>query len=236
VLNVLSVDWDYFIDATDKDRLMYFPDVPNENYPKAIQDTIWSSLYANNDKLASFGVDPVVQTFLRELPPVSFVCMAESHKYAYPFIVDQMEARKENRINLLNIDFHSDCREDNETLDCGNWLSMLMNRYKGKYRWLGRKGSSLSLKPARLSFSTDYRSVGIAKTKWDVLFICRSDMWSPPHLDDSFTRCFRPLTKSVDGYVQQDIWQSRMEKMEKAVKQLKDVYETFHVRNKVTTL
>lgn len=228
MLNVLSVDWDYFIEADAVYRGLCFPDIPSEKYPESIQNFIWTSRYAEHPELADIGINPLACRLAKQVSSVPYICVCDSHKWAYPLIMRTLRERGGNRVNLLNIDFHHDCREDIRELDCGNWLSILMGGYKGNYRWLGRKDSYRLGKPKQLEFLSEYASCRIADTPWDVLFICRSDMWSPPHLDNEFTKAFKPLTADRDGLVQQEIWNSRYdETMRTNIKQIGSVYAKF---------
>lgn len=208
MLNFLSVDWDYFIGADNQQRLLHFPDTPNENYPKYLQDFIWHSRYADDSEIEKIAVNPLAYKFADMVRYVPKVCVCDSHKYAYTFALMELTERNEKSINLLNIDFHSDWRKDEKDLDCGNWLTWLMKQIKGNYTWLGYKDSYYP-RPKELKFLTDFNRCRIDKTKWDVLFICRSDMWSPPHLDEKFTKIFKPIVDSKDGVVQCGIWESR---------------------------
>ena len=228
MLNVLSIDWDYFVEADAVYRGTYFPDIPNEKYSESLQNHIWASRYAEHPGLGNIGISPLASRFATQMSSVPYICVCDSHKWAYPLIVRTLRERGEKRVNLLNVDFHHDCRKDIKELDCGNWLSILMNDCKGRYRWFGRKDSYRTGKPKHLEALTDYASCHITDTAWDILFICRSDMWSPPHLDDRFAQAFKPLTANKDGLVQQGIWKSRYnDAMRENIGYIKSVHEKF---------
>ena len=217
-LNVLSMDWDYFIDADGETRLMHFPDVPSENYSQSLQNIIWMNRYADDETLAKIGCKQhVASAFLKAMKNVPFVVVAESLACIYQFVVGKMRECHRKRVNLLNIDFHSDWRRDTENVDCGNWLSMLMAQYKGTYRWLRWEDSYLDSRiPKTLEhYTSEVRALReISRTAWDVLFICRSDMWSPPHLDEYFTKVFKPIIycgKECAGAIQRGIFDSRFD-------------------------
>ena len=216
MLRVLSVDWDYFINASAQERAEHFPDVPDEGYSKSLQDVIWTSRYSEDNYLLSIGVDPLVERLAADIKYIPYVVIADSHRWMYQFTVRMLQEKKEEELHIFNIDFHSDCRDDLDKLDCGNWYSHLMSKYHGFFFWLGRKDSYIVKKPRKLRFQTDYNQAGIASVQWDMLFVCRSDMWSPPHLDNEFIRIFKPLIKGKDGSVQHGIWESRYtDKMQK---------------------
>lgn len=48
-MRVLSLDWDYFIDATADERFALFPDGGNENMPYGLQNIIWNGRYMSHN-------------------------------------------------------------------------------------------------------------------------------------------------------------------------------------------
>ena len=221
MLNVLSIDWDYFIDASGLYRDRHFPDIPNEDYPKSLQDAIWTSRYAEDDTLLKVGINPAVYGLVERLAYIPYMYVCDSHKWAYTFAIQRLRETGNKRFNFLNIDFHSDCRKDSKKLDCGNWYSILMNEYRGKWNWIGWPDSYKVGKPRKLQFSTVLDVNEINSTSWDMLFVCRSDMWSLPHLDNEFTKIFKPLMDSKTGQVQKGIWDSRYDRLHNDIEGLK---------------
>ena len=233
MFNILSIDWDYFINASANERLLYFPDVPNEKYNKSVQNSIWVSRYSQSDKLIDFEYCKEVHELVKNIMYIKNVMIAESHADIYSFIKNLMG--KHTHVNLVNIDFHSDFRKDIDEIDCGNWLSVLMDEYSGNYEWLGRDDSFKEGIPKKLHHRIRLKSVmkTIRCTVWNAVFVCRSDMWSPPHLDDAFTKSFYPLTEGryKNVFIQDGIWNSRYsDEMKKNVEDLKKIY--FDISNK----
>lgn len=192
-LKVLSVDWDFFIKVSNSDRFMLFPDGGREDLPKEIKNIIWESLYgANREKLESIGVVNVLKRFKHDLlysvkkHVPEKVVVRESHRFIYDEIVSFMESGKYSGVDLLNIDFHHDCFTSNDKVDCGNWLYHVMSKYDGVYKWLSRNDSFVSPEHFVGNLKRLKRYFTIQNEKYDLIYICRSDMWSPPHLDDKF--------------------------------------------------
>ena len=234
VFNVLSIDWDYFINVDGTFRYHHFPDMPNEKYPKQMQNVVWTSRYSEDDEILKVGYNPVVHDIMRLIGEVPFVVVAESHRWIYTYLVQRLRLAGKKEISLLNLDFHSDFREGAAELDCGNWLSILMEQHKGDYRWLGWEDSYRDNIPKRLEFFTDVERAKreIKDTAWDMLFICRSDMWSPPHLDAAFTNVFKPFIDGCNGDIQKGIWDSRYDdEMKKNIQSLKKAMDDFRNRN-----
>ena len=224
MLNVLSIDWDYFINANGQWRYDHFPDIPNENYAQSLQDAIWASRYAEDDELLKVGINPLAYDIayaLEDMEDIPYIVVCDSHKWAYTFTVQRLQETGNKQVNLFNIDFHSDCRNNIKTLDCGNWLSLLINEYRGKWQWLGWKDSYKGDKPRKLKFLTGFNMSMITETKWDLVFICRSNMWSLPHLDEVFTDVFQPVVDGRNGQVQKGIWDSRYDRLHNDIEGLK---------------
>lgn len=51
----------------------------------------------------------------------------------------------------------------------------------------------------------------IRSTPWNVVVIARSDIWTPPHLDEEFTNFFKPVLKNRKGKLitENGVWTSR---------------------------
>ncbi len=87
---------------------------------------------------------------------------------------------------------HHDFFNDNEKVDCGNWISHIFNEYGREniyFKWIA---NPISLDV--YGFTSEEKSIINAATsledicdeKYDYIFLCRSDNWLPPHLDREF--------------------------------------------------
>lgn len=197
----LSIDWDFFIDATDVQRLTMFPDGGNENLPDSLRDYIWDTHY-RNPELEKMGVTPdykyllsICKTFIGE----AFV--ADSHKWAYDFIINNTEPDEE--FEVYNIDFHHDLYNFTTRggeVNCGNWATLLRrDRPHMKYKWVKCDTSDVAAGEmkkveAEMMTMTIFRMLfrNVAE-EFDYLFICRSAVWSPPHLDKKFVRAVKSI-------------------------------------------
>ena len=211
-MNVLSIDFDYFQNVSEKVL---------QNYPDGIDSStieseyIWADCYnkPHNDISKVRIIDKEFETIKRILTtiePSSPIMIANSHKHIYNFIVER--AKADSPLSVVNVDMHHDFINDNPKLDCGNWISHLEERQEdGKFRlrWVANpisvsmyglfdniSGSELlALKkmiPTSLSDIEDER--------FDAVFMCRSDTWTPPHLDKYFTELCK-VAKSHFGEV-----------------------------------
>lgn len=200
-MKILSIDWDYYIDATANERIELFPDGGNENIPSYIRDYLWVSHY--NDKLKNIGVKEKDLEITKKIIKNNFnsIMIADSHKHIYDFIEENYDFK--NDINVTNIDFHHDLYGINdkwrEDVDCGNWMVKLFQKYNCKYNWINQEDSDKDIKSNDELYKVNELKINdIVNEKYDLLYICKSSIWSPPHLDEKFIETFGPLFKQKD--------------------------------------
>lgn len=213
-MNVLSVDYDYFIRASVEAQAL-FPDGGAE-FSIIDDSVVWLSAYAvsmmNDDALISgTSVDDKALMRIRELIknnlyPWKRGMVADSHRHAYDFIKEYGDGD----VTIYNVDFHHDClMTGNGEVHCGNWVRKLMDEgIAKKVYWVGRKDSVKKDKPKTVSLL----SFSDLPASYDLIFVCRSGWWTPPHLDTAFIDYLvNPLLKQDDMTVsfQQDIDKSR---------------------------
>lgn len=227
-MRVLSIDWDYFISANMSERAVLFPDGGAEEVSEYVQDMIWMGRYVD-PRLEKIGVEKQaisdIKRILRKADRGRTKYMiADSHKHIYDFILDNKHSWDDN-ILVANIDFHHDVYGKGSTeLHCGNWMIHLMNKYgsKGIYRWIARKDSDFISYPRLNTVVENFSS--IEGDEFDLVYICRSGMWSPPHLDEEFKKAFKWIADKKPTTVQQGIFESRYSKeFRKAVKSHREV-------------
>lgn len=199
----LSIDWDYYIDATDFQRYTMFPDGGNENLPTSLRDYIWDSYY-RNPELEKIGVLPLefkyLLSYCRQFKGQALI--TDSHKHIFDFIMDRTDP--DEFFEVYNIDFHHDLYDfktsDGARVNCGNWVTELRKERPGmSYKWVHRDDSELTFDGELVEadfmtfnqFNMEFLR-GIAD-EFDYLFLCRSSVWSPPHLDKKFVRAVKAL-------------------------------------------
>lgn len=203
----LSIDWDYFFTATEFDRIMYFPD-GREYEEDSICDYIWSTKYAKDSPVPSIDVDreslrkirSIIDKIIAVHGGSAPIQIAESHLWAYHFITSL--THKKETFQVLNIDYHHDLYDYCEELNCGNWVNNLYReRPNLEYTWLARKDSE-DLDSAERDDEFNLRVVHSFSVIDDDfinncagIFICKSSMWSPPHLDSFLCRLANRIMK-----------------------------------------
>lgn len=229
-VNLLSIDWDYFINASSFDRANLFPDGGNENLPDHIKNVVWSSHYIDGS-LKKISVDKTAVDILRKclkknLNPGSKIWVYDSHKYAYNHFVSEI-TQSPCKVNICNVDFHHDIYNlGDDEIDCGNWLRLLLNDCNIAHAtWICRDDSDMPETGDSLSVSNDLNS--ILEKSWDAVFICRSSMWSPPHLDKDFIKILNLVRKldtdTCSVSIERELFTDRFGQIRDMVKQMKGV-------------
>jgi hypothetical protein len=201
---ILSIDWDYMIQASTYERAKMFPDGGNENIGKGLQNYIWLSRYADSvvnaemrggkamtDIKADDGeLEQLYAVIKKHKKSKTKMSVHESHK-------DIAAMFKKGRFadgshDVINMDYHHDCyvTNDNE-IHCGNWCQVLS--WKGRIDrlcWVRREDSGDDengiITDTYYGLKALLDSPAVLSSGIDHIFICRSGVWSPPHLDDSF--------------------------------------------------
>ena len=193
---ILSIDYDFFQDATATEQVMLYPD--GHDFTKAeMRNFIWGRHYSNPDELMKIQINKklIAEMLLilskqnKDIP----VIIRNSHVFAYQTAMFLHEATQ-IKPDVYNIDMHHDMFNEGGMkgkVDCGNWLLTAKTEgYVNNITWIGRTASkelcpvnALSVKPDMII----YDDLNLIKDmKFDAIFMCRSDMWTPPHLDEHF--------------------------------------------------
>lgn len=207
VTRILSIDWDYFINATATQRALLFPDGGNENISYTLQDFIWDSRYSGSPELKDidilrddyFTAHHIIFNFYSEAYPRRVMMVTVSHRWIYDFI--KQFTKKNEQFEVYNIDFHHDMynfRNEEGEVHCGNWVNCLFKeRPNMKYFWIKREDSDTELPIGRRPPCETKKLKDIEDLSFDAIFICRSDCWSPPHLDNHFDRLWIEAKQSM---------------------------------------
>ncbi len=199
-VKVLSIDFDYF-QKVSKETLMYYPD--GHDFGTELSCIIWAGHYVAPDeraKIEGVKLDQAklnkVINLLKEQNILCPVLITQSHKHIADFIKDNLPDTK-TKFEVVNLDMHHDTFEYGgksetsfENVDCGNWGSVILNNYpNSQITWVNQKASSVyGDGDKRLIIEPELDNV--LNRQYDMIFICRSDIWLPPHLDAGFKKLF----------------------------------------------
>lgn len=239
-LNILSLDFDYFLKFENDDAsiLAEFPDGTEAFMPyndvvwaihlahKEIEDKI-NTVKCNEDELANVSV------FLNGCKSDIPVMIANSHVHIHDFILQHAKPGQELRI--LNLDFHHDAYHTEQELNCGNWVLKLKDRIDNPvvYQWVtsdngwnASEGTIPSFVQGAYRFKTfkDYLSWN-KEYKPDLIFLCRSDVWVPPHLDGYFDILMRFMASHF-RYVTGEQRITKPRDLSEEIAKLREAYNT----------
>lgn len=184
-MRILSIDFDYFIDTSIEVREMYFPD-GNDSFSPLLNKYIWGRCYDFYRDLEKIGViadyDKMCD-FLKNLK-AKRVLIADSHREIEKFF---SEIKADEELELINVDFHHDMFvTGGDNLDCGNWLRFLVDlKPDADIMWVRREDSDIESLSGTFPYyhTTDITEI---RGEFDLIFLCFSSPWSPPHLYDKF--------------------------------------------------
>lgn len=192
-LNVLSIDFDYFQKVAFDTIKTCYPD--GIDLPAELSTIVWSSYYANPNtekllQLVSTDKTQLAQlcTLLTKQESKTPVCIANSHVHIYDFIHKYVDKFNAKTTDVVNIDMHHNLFNDNPEIDCGNWLMHIAKDFPdGKIFWISNPISNEAYGLGEEFDDIINHSIEeIKNTKYDIIFLCRSDNWLPPHLDGDF--------------------------------------------------
>lgn len=221
VLQVLSVDYDLFQIVTVDTIEKHYPD--GIDLTDELSKVVWRSHYSEPDgleDLLNVKTDRHLLSELYGLLSASFyyklsdVMICNSHKHIYPFIREHYDRGDFEKVYIDHLDMHHDMFNGNDALDCGNWLEHIKKEIPTRINWvtnpISRKVYGLT-KPEFDSIRTDFSN--LTDRVWDIIFLCKSSNWVPPHLDEDFCDLakFLVLHGGTVNY-EPDIMQSRWTK------------------------
>jgi hypothetical protein len=186
VVRILSIDFDYFIDASAAERDLYFPDGCEEVDSDKLK-AIWEERYLKYPKLKQVGVIEDFN-FIRKyllglkIPRDNFI-EADNHK-VIKGLIDALPTV--SPIYIVNIDFHHDYYhyyKGKDNCNCGNWLRRVTEeRPDTRVLWIRRRDSQVMCLDGAFPYEHGCDIKIIHNESFDYAFLCRSPEWSPPHL------------------------------------------------------
>lgn len=206
---ILSIDFDFFVNTSKSIIAMCYPD--GVDVPTELSKLIWAQKYIPNTTTYNIlsHVDINYKLFEQCCSIIAKqdksipVLIAQSHKEIYDFICSNVKFL--DPIDIVNIDFHHDLFNDNEEIDCGNWLRHAKHNFDDcKIHWIARK-ESLEIynisEEERSKIGIEYDFDTIKDGYFDMLFLCRSDPWVPPHLDVYFDEMVNVISSFSDSAI-----------------------------------
>ena len=228
-MKVLSLDWDYFMNCSEQDRFMYFPDAGTEEIGSAMTQMCWAKRYAESEKQL---LD--IKTRSRELDQIKkwidsqdypyMLAVLDSHKHLGDFLLQESLEESVRELEIVNVDHHSDMFDSGDTLNCGNWLTHIKEKLPDtKITWI-RNTDSRTDEVAKYDDIVVTDSIEKCSEAFDIIYLCRSSLWSCPHLDKEFSAFARFLTKrAIATILRQELPGRYDDDMKKDIKSFKEM-------------
>jgi hypothetical protein len=205
ILKVLSIDFDYFQKFPHNSAEIMrncYPD--GHDAPSSLSAVIWLNHYASYEsairqvKIDKEHLDVLISILYKQ--DFNTLCMSVgSHVRIFDFITQQYSNGNYTGCHIYNIDTHHDLFNDNKNLDCGNWGTHIKKTIPNtEITWIANRVSEdmyglKCQKKLREIIQFDFDC--ILNEQFDLIFLCRSDTWLPPHLDPYFAKINKILTK-----------------------------------------
>jgi hypothetical protein len=229
---ILSIDWDYFLSMTEK-QYVHMPDGGNENLPKHVLDFIWTSRYAGHPDLLNIKTNITAMRAIGKVLNLNKgyesckFMLANSHADIFPFICENIDPSEP--ITIVNIDEHHDFYYHVEDLNCGNWGWHVYDNFDlKKYIWyhndhISKTGIEVIQDEPWFEKIRDDNFRGIQDCFYDLIFICKSLPWAPPHLDSNFIKFFK---SKIPEYAYNKTFEDRFKIIKPNIQTLKTVYSS----------
>lgn len=220
-LRVLSVDWDYYIKATEEERDKLFISSEFELSEAKAKDNAWAVCYTSNPELIDIDIDMAKFTSLQSYMHrflefrhyeknrlvTPYLCAHENHGELYTIIQNYLREHPEKtELEVVNIDYHHDCfLYGGENLNCSNWVRLLYENpdIPFRYSWIRGKDSQPENNYKMRTYLTLSRFMKFnPKFRPEIIFFCRSDTWTPPHLDKKLYKFLSPYNRAlgIEGF------------------------------------
>lgn len=201
-IKILSIDFDYFIDTDIKTRNTMFPDGADEMPSRELEDK-WIETYVRYPHTRDIGVIPQFDAVLDLLKEERFklgknVTVYPSHKDLYPTILNAFP--KDTHLEIYNIDFHHDMYHlGGDQYNCSNWARRILEEYpNATYKWFRRVDSErMTLFGEVDCYHSPFMPTELKQIQEDIdlVFICLSPEWTPPHLHKKYRQLVMATVK-----------------------------------------
>lgn len=181
--NLLTIDWDFFIDASLEERTYTFPRIVDGEWCCIPDNTVWDTLKIKS-KLFKQDLSNIISAIFSMNSIFNTFYVSENHGEAYN-VFKKCGGFK----SVTNIDFHHDMYLGTSHLCCDNWCTILKSKYNFDYYWVKRPDSITTTFGEEVNARVlcfDRVINNLKSGYYDVIHLCRSDLYSPPKFDQYF--------------------------------------------------
>jgi hypothetical protein len=213
VYNILSIDWDFFLNCPIELRMKFEQETEDNEY--------WGKIYKkfkclkNSTYINELDYNYIIEHINKQ--NCSNVYISNDHGILYDLINKKFnnyidDEEKNIELNITNVDFHHDCYVSilgKTPLNCASWLSCLYeeNDFNINSLWIGHDDSyDFWGSPYINEYSENIED--IKDNDYDIIFVCKSKEYMPPHLDINFIKMINKINKNKI-YLERGVLQNR---------------------------
>jgi len=215
VYKILSIDWDFFLNCPIELRMKFEQETEDNE--------LWGNIYKKfkclkyNTNINELDYDFIIRFINKQ--NCSDIYISNDHRIICDLIdekfnnyLDDDDEEKNIELNITNVDFHHDCYVSilgNTPLNCASWLSCLYeeNNFNINSLWIAHDNSYDFWDASYIDeYSTDIKD--IENISYDMIFICKSKEYMPPHLDLNFIQMINNIDKNKI-YLERSVLQNR---------------------------
>lgn len=193
--SILTIDWDYFFNASLEDRNA-FPDIFEGAVGSVPDNSLW-----NNSCIKNICPDFSSITLLEKgllspkcNPIIGF--FSENHGHMLNVINHIRGDYDYTELEVTNIDFHHDYSYSGSSPRCDNWARLLKEKEPNiTLNWCKRPDSIITSFGENICDVAPINMVpfervieNMSKGVYDYIHVCRSDLYSPPIADIQYNR------------------------------------------------
>lgn len=187
-MKILTIDWDFFISVDTETRNDLYPNNTSGMLDSKPDNSLWDSVDLSTTGFCVNDYDRIYSAIESTKFIFNSAFLSENHGEMYR-IAHRLGV--DNITNITNVDFHHDlyvgCSHEP---CCDNWGTLLLEENPNiKFDWLCRHDSNKYSfgNPVNATQITMESVIGdIKQGNFDIIHLCRSDLYSPPKFDSEF--------------------------------------------------
>jgi hypothetical protein len=205
---ILSIDWDFFLNCPIELRMKFEQETEDNEH--------WGKIYKkfrclkHSTNINELNYNFIIKVINKQNCPDVYI--SNDHGTLYNLIDQKFNNERNMQLNIINIDFHHDCYVSilgDTPLNCASWLSCLYsnNDFDVHSLWIGHNNSyDFWSAPYIDEYSDNIEN--IKDSDYDMIFICKSKEYMPPHLDVNFIEMINRIYKNKI-YLEKGVLQNR---------------------------
>lgn len=187
-MQILSIDFDYYLDTDIRTRNCDFPD-GHDLMPPDVLKIVWDNRMNFTPAIRNIGLIDEYYKHMEQLKEIGYesAYRADSHRAIWDSCLKDIPG--DEKLSLVHIDFHHDFYvTGGNTIDCGNWLRHLLDRHPlTDLIWVKREDSETDGLFGDFPYPMQ-DTIDLSGYYFDKVFLCFSPEWTPPYLRNDFEK------------------------------------------------